>query len=266
VTVAFSIDGGEPRWWTWATGPGQPVSSLEVEQTGWAEASRGTISWRGDHVRPGSATFEAGADGEAVVTVPIEVLSFPAAGPSDPTKVVLAARVVAEGRVAPGLRAQVRVGASGWGSDFDWDSARGEGTVQVTADQAPSWLLVHVGGSWVTPIASNPRDGLRLTLRRGGHVVVVTEVPLPRGLSLGVRRRDGRPLLAARELATDDEDADVLDADDEIDVGAVLGPFEPGDVSLVYSVGGVDVCTDVVRVEAGRLAVSRVRWDPARRD
>jgi hypothetical protein len=273
VSVELSVDGVDPTRHAWVAAPGVPLSSLAGDVAMTVPSAAGTLSWRGEHVRAGSAVFEADEDGEARLEPPIEVLSFPEAT-SGRTEEVTLARIDAEGRLPPSLRprsiVRAKEGSPSFGWSLDWDDGRGEGTISTASPELLETLVVHAGAFWVTETAVRPREGSTLRLRRAGHVQVVPEAPLPEGLTLSVRRRDGGLLLASGAgeflrahagVQGARPDVRVLDPDDSLEASLFLGPLVPGDVALVYSVGGVDVSADVVRVEPGRIAVSRVRFD-----
>jgi hypothetical protein len=255
VGLAFSVGGREVGRHAWAVGPG--LTDPPNEYSLHVDVSAATLEWRGDHVAAGSTRFAADDRGEARLTVPVEITSVPtsvAVGTGTEVRRVVWARVVVEsGGDRPTVEPTFVAPGDDVRSRFDWDAERGEGEATLRRG-APEWALAYAQPAWVTEAVRRPRTGTVLTLRRGGWVVVVPDRVVADGLSLSVRRADGAPLLRSAEGQVEGYEGST-----SAHPGTVLGPFPPGPVSLVYSIAGVDVSTDVVTVRAGGYVPSNVR-------
>lgn len=254
LTWTVLADGAPPETMKQWVGPDKPVGGYKRLHTVVTPRARGEIQWSGDRIEPGSLAFAA-TDG-ARLTAVVRISQRPP-DPATHARV----RVVAEPDDAGTDDGLVSLHV-GYDPDGDVVATRvppgeetvldveGEWAIALGSPAKGSGRAVRVGG----PARLRGGELAEIPLREGGHVVFApTTLPPATAGTVWIARADGGPLL---EL---DDDGD-LESERRVAAiaGTVLGPFEPGDVTLDLCIGPTTWRRFVVTVRPGEYSVLRV--------
>jgi hypothetical protein len=154
---------------------------------------------------------------------------------------------------------------------YNQDGAPCDAQGETAEDDVRAWLRDNIGQTvtaergrwWVSRPGSTTADGtLRLQLELGGYLLVHLPKPLRAGLGrLTVERIDGA-YLGMRggdtHLPSPAEDTGGWGRDG-VTNGALVGPLPPGDLGLLFRVGGFEVGRTTARVVAGEVSILTIR-------
>jgi hypothetical protein len=234
--------------WAWEVDPSKPLGALRANVSLRVPAEGRTLRWSGLGVKEGVVRL---APTPEVVEATFEI-----------DDAALRAEFVLEEAV---LRATAPVGVEGdvrfdlWSADGAWGSAWSEtvdstiGAVETVACRPGTWVAARRGDLVAAPRPIAERGETTLELRPGGHLVVLAQPELARGLVL--RRKDGAQIPV--RTSADETEPDSCD-DAAPRNGVVIGPLPEGDAAFVVLLAGVPVRELRAKVTAGRHEPLRV--------